>query len=180
MYRYQSRTKKGSKQKAERERLTKGFAGRRQLLAQAASTIRTLTMKRNDIIAQALQDGLAAATVASLTGESVRSVRAIGQASEDLYRSNTSRAAHVEAIRSSSKELLAAETVRAELEHQRERLIARAFESTPYDILDLAIMSGLTTEQIRKTTRGLHRAFAGNAKSSKNPELTRLQERGAR
>jgi hypothetical protein len=58
-------------------------------------------------------------------------------------------------------ELLAARNNRARLEHQRDRLIARAYQMAGCDPLDLALASGLTVEQVRKTTRRLRRTGHG-------------------
>jgi hypothetical protein len=146
----------------EREKIFKGLALRRQLLSQVISTVRTLTTRRNDQIAQALEDGLTVAKIAALTGESAWTIRTIGLSYEGLYPSRTGRDEHLGVIRSITAEIAAAEGKRALLEEQRERLVVRACRVTECDVLDLAMVSGMTSEQVHKTTRGLSRRSSRN------------------
>ncbi|MCA4133281.1 hypothetical protein [Arthrobacter sp. M4] len=144
---------KDSEPQKEKDKLFKGLALRRQLISQVSSTVRTLTARRNEQIAQALEDGLTVAKIAALTGESAWTIRTIGLSYEGLFPSRTTRDAHLSAIQASTAELSAADRKRKLLETQRERLIARAYQLTDADVLDLAIASGMTLENVQKTTR---------------------------
>ncbi|MBB6405603.1 hypothetical protein HNP00_002933 [Arthrobacter sp. AZCC_0090] len=95
--------------KGERAKLTHALAAHRQLLSHASSAIRTLTAARNEMIAQALEDGLTLATISAVTGENIRAVRTIGLAYDDLHPSGLPRGAHLDALRAKSEQLKAAE-----------------------------------------------------------------------
>lgn len=168
MYSYRSGTGASGLQK-ERAKILKGLALRRQLLSQVVSTIRTLTTRRNEQIAQALEDGLTVAKIAALTGETAWTVRTIGLSYEGLYPSSTSRQTHLETILASNAELAAAEQRRAQLEDQRDRLVVRAWQTTDDDVLDLAMASGMTLDSVHKLTRGVPRR---NPKAHRSPRST--------
>ncbi|MFD1214083.1 hypothetical protein ACFQ36_18800 [Arthrobacter sp. GCM10027362] len=159
MYSYRAKTGTSELRK-EREKTAQGLELLGQQLSCVVSRMRTLTSGRNQHIAQALKDGLKVAALAEAAGVTHRTIRTIAQSYEDIYPTHTPREIHLNAIRAKTAELLAAKEKRAKLERQRDRLIVRAYQVTGYDPLDLAIASGLTVEQVRKTTRGLRR---GNA-----------------
>jgi hypothetical protein len=81
----------------------------RQLLSHASSAIRSLAAARNELIAQAIEDGLTIATVSAVTGENMKSARTIALAYDDLHPSGLPRSAHVAALKQKSEELRAAE-----------------------------------------------------------------------
>src|SRR4051812_31198197 len=88
-YTYRAKAPRPAQPEVNREhvKLTRALADHRQLLSHASSTIRTLTVARNELIAQALADGLTLATIAAMTGEHSRTVRNIGLACEDVHAS---------------------------------------------------------------------------------------------
>lgn len=144
--------------KGERAKLTHALAAHRQLLSHASSAIRTLTAARNEMIAQALEDGLTLATISAVTGENIRAVRTIGLAYDDLHPSGLPRGAHVDGLRAKSEQLKTAERHRDQIVNQREALIVTALRTQACDDLELASLTGLTPEHIRRSTRGTARS----------------------
>ena len=144
--------------KGERARLAHALAAHRQLLSHASSAIRTLTAARNDMIAQAFEDGLPLTTVAAVTGENLRTVRTIGLAYDDLHASGVPRDAHVARLKAKSDELKAAGLHRDRITEAREALIVMAFRTQVFDDLELASLTGLTPDHIRRASRGLARS----------------------
>jgi DNA-binding transcriptional regulator YdaS (Cro superfamily) len=129
----------------------------RQLLTHAASAIRTLTAARNELIAQAIEDGLTVATVSAVTGENLRTVRTIALAYDDLHPSGLPRQAQLSVLQAKSDELRAAESHRDLITERREALIVGALKNRVCDDLELASMTGLTQDHIRRASRGVAR-----------------------
>ncbi|BCW47395.1 hypothetical protein [Arthrobacter sp. StoSoilB5] len=159
-YTYRARTPAGPQAavKGEHARITRALAAHRQLLSHASSAIRTLTAARNEMIAQALEDGLTLATVSAVTGENVRAVRTIGLAYDDLHASGLPRNAQLDALKAKSEELKAAERHRDQITERREALIVMALQTQACDDLELASLTGLTQDHIRRSSRGLARS----------------------
>jgi DNA-binding transcriptional regulator YdaS (Cro superfamily) len=141
----------------EHNKLIHSLTAHKQLLSQATSAIRALTAARNEMIAQALEDGLTLATISALTGENIRAVRTIGLAYDDLHPSELPRGAHVHGLKAKSEQLKAAERHRDQITEQREALIVRALRTQACDDLELASLTGLTPDHIRRSTRGIAR-----------------------
>ncbi|MFE4195635.1 hypothetical protein ACFRJ9_07215 [Paenarthrobacter sp. NPDC056912] len=156
-YTYRAKAPRPQAPEAEHTKLTHALAAHRQLLSHAASAIRTLAAARNELIAQALEDGLTLTTVSAVTGENLRAVRTIGLAYDDLHPSGLPRSAHVAALRQKSDELKAAERHRDQITERREALIVMALRNQVCDDLELASLTGLTPDHIRRTTRGIPR-----------------------
>lgn len=141
----------------EHDKLIHSLTAHKQLLSQATSAIRALTAARNEMIAQALEDGLTVATISAVTGETKRAVRTIGLAYGDLHPSGLSRSAHLDALKATSAELHAAEEHRGRIEGRRKALIVMALRSRACDDIELASLTGLTPDHIRKATRRIRR-----------------------
>ena len=156
-YTYRARTPRPAQAAVKREHanLTRALGVHKQLLSHASSAIRTLTAARNEMIAQALEDGLTLATIAGVTGESIRAVRNIGLAYDDLHASGLPRNAQLDALKAKSEELKAAERHRDQITERREALIVIALQNQVCDDLELASLTGLTQDHIRRSTRGL-------------------------
>lgn len=138
----------------EHAKLRRALAEYRQLLSQASSAIRTMTAARNELIAQALADGLSLAAISAVTGEHSRTVRNIGLAYDDLHSSGLPRNAQLDALKATSWELKAAERHRDQITERREVLIVMALQTQVCDELELASLTGLTRDHIRRATRG--------------------------
>lgn len=141
----------------EHDKLIHSLTAHKQLLSQATSAIRALTAARNEMIAQALEDGLSVATISAVTGENMRAVRTIGLAYGDLHPSGLPRSAHLDALKAKSAELDAAGEHRERIEDRREALIVMALRSRACDDIELASLTGLTPDHIRKATRRIRR-----------------------
>jgi hypothetical protein len=137
----------------ETEKLSKAFAGKRQAMSHVASTIRTLTIQRNYLIAQALKDGVQEKRVANACGETVRAIRLIGRAYDDLERSQTDLGLLMADLEAATKELAAATHKKATLEEERATFIAKAYVSSSCDSFDLALVSGITPQEVRNIIR---------------------------
>lgn len=135
------------------ERLREQFGHKRQVLTQVASSIRTLTVDRNMLIAQAVKDGVPEVRVAEVSGESPRMVRRIARTYDDLERSSTRKETHLANIRARCDELAEATHLKASLEKERELFIQRARTLTQCDSFDLAIATGLTPQEVRNVIR---------------------------
>lgn len=142
---------------AEHAKLAHALGVHRQVLSHAASAIRTLTAARNELIAQALEDGLTLTTVSALTGENLRAVRTIGLAYDDLHPSGLPHSAQVAALKQKSEELREAGRHRDRVTERREALIVMALQNHVCDDLELASLTGLTPDHIRRSTRGIPR-----------------------
>ena len=143
---------------AEHASLAHALGVHRQLLSHAASAIRTLTAVRNELMAQAIEDGLTLATVSAVTGENIKAVRTIALAYDDLHPSGLPHQWHLSALQTKSAELQAAEKHRDLITERREALIVRALRDQVCDDLDLASLTGLTPDHIRRASRGAARS----------------------
>lgn len=110
------------------------------------------------MIAQAVEDGLTVATIAAVTGENLRTIRTIALAYDDLQVSGLPRQALLEALKAKSEELKAAERHRGQVTERREALIVAAARAQTCDDLELASLTGLTPDHIRRSIRGLTRS----------------------
>lgn len=153
-YRANSPTRPTVTSDGEHSKVVHALGVHRQLLSHAASSIRTLTAARNDLIAQAVEDGLSLATIAAVTGENLRTVRTIALAYDDLHLSGLPRQAQLDALKAKSDELKAAERHRGQITERRESLIVMALRAQVCDDLELASLTGLTPEHIRHAGRG--------------------------
>ncbi|MFJ6535986.1 hypothetical protein ACIQH5_07110 [Paenarthrobacter sp. NPDC091711] len=138
-------------------KLAHALGTHRQLLSHATSAIRTLTAARNELIGQAIEDGLTIATVSAVTGENMKAVRTIALAYDDLHPSGLPRTVHLSALKQKSDELRAAGRHRAQIIERREALIVMALRNQVCDDLELASLTGLTPDHIRRSTRGIAR-----------------------
>lgn len=126
----------------------------RQALSQAFATVRPVTTRRNQQIADALWDGVPAAVVASATGTSLAALRTIGLSYEDMLPQGAHKDAHVATLLSTAKDLRNAEADKARLEHQRDHLIATAHRLGLHDEYQIAALTGISAPEIKRKIRG--------------------------
>lgn len=112
-------------------------------------------MRLNQQIAQALCDGMKVASLAEASALSRWVVRTIGLSSEDLLPSGLPPEQHLAVIGQLKSELAALEQTKAALEGRRLKLLAAARRLGVLDDYELAALSGLQRETIRKMTWGL-------------------------
>jgi hypothetical protein len=126
----------------------------RQALSQAVATIRAISVRRNDKIAEAIWDGIPARTVAVAASTTMTEVRSIRAAFDDVLPSGASANVHVAAIESATGQVHLAEADRDRLERLRDQLIVTAHRLQTCDEYEIAALTGITAEQIRRMTRG--------------------------
>lgn len=143
----------GAARKAEKFR--KLLKANRQRLAFNASSSRPLTVRLNQQVAQALRDGMKVTRLAQAAGISRWTVRTIGLASDDLLPSGLPAEHRLSVIADLKSELAELEDSKAALEERRVNLLAAARRLGVMDDFELAALSGLQSDAIRKMTWGL-------------------------
>lgn len=136
------------------ETLGKLLRANRQRLAFNASSSRPLTVRLNQQIAQALRDGMKVTRLAQIAGISRWTVRTIGLASDDLLPSGLPAERRLSVIAGLKSELAELEDSKAALEERRVDLLAAARRLGVMDDFELAALSGLQSDAIRKLTWG--------------------------
>ncbi|OFI37861.1 hypothetical protein BIU82_18850 [Arthrobacter sp. SW1] len=138
-------------------RLRSEFARQRQRLAQADSGYRALIVRRNDLIAECVQDRLPVTKIAAALGVSTWVVRtAVGDPGEGPP-SGVSRESRLEQLGQIACELAEASAARLALEEERQALVAGAHREGALDLFELASLTGLTPEHVRRMVRGVRR-----------------------
>lgn len=126
----------------------------RKTIALRSSRLRALTAALHDRVAQAICDGVKVAAIAQVSGMPPTAVRTTARAREDFYPSGQSPMEHLHHIALLANELAATEDARTALEQKRTEVLASARKSRLLDDYQLACVSGLKHEEIRKMTRG--------------------------
>lgn len=139
----------------EVERIRKLLRANRQRLAFNASSSRPLSARLNQHVAQALRDGIKVTRLAEATGLSRWTVRTIGLTFDDLLPSGLPAEHQLTIIARVKSELAELEESRAALEGCRLNLLAAARRLGGMDDFELAALSGLQSEAIRKMMWGL-------------------------
>ena len=127
----------------------------RQRLSFNASSMRALSVRLNQQIAQALCDGMKVASLAEASELSRWAVRTISQSSDDLLPSGLSVKQHLAVISRLTSELAELEASKAVLEERRLKVLAAARRLGLMDDYELVALSGLQRETIRKMTWGI-------------------------
>jgi hypothetical protein len=127
-----------------------------------SSRIRALSASLNQQVAQALRDGTPVTDLARITQLSTLSVRRTGRAFDDLEPTGTATAEHLRAISQLLQELTTLEVSKAAVETERLQLLAEASKQKILDEFELASLTGLRPEQIKKMTRGVAAQPQGN------------------
>ncbi|MFJ5700261.1 hypothetical protein [Arthrobacter sp. NPDC093139] len=109
----------------------------------------------NQQIAQALIDGLKIKIVSEATQISRFEVRRIGLSFPDLYPTALSPQEHLKILSSLTAELTSLEQAKAVVEGKQLKLLAAARRKRLLDDYELAALSGLNPENIRKMTWGV-------------------------
>ena len=133
----------------------------RQRISFNASSLRSLSVRLNQQIAQALCDGMKVTRLADAAELSRWAVRTIGLSSEGLFPSGLPTEQHLAVIGDLKAELAELEEFKTILEGRRVKLLAAARRLGILDDYELAALSGLQRETIRKMTWGLQRRENG-------------------
>jgi hypothetical protein len=152
-YRYGG-TPKPDKGAVEAEKIRMLLKSNRQRLAFNASSSRPLSVRLNQHVAQALRDGMKVTRLAQAAGLSRWTIRTIGLTYEDLLPSGQPAEQQLATIAGLKSELAELEESRAALEKRRLSLLAAARRLGVLDDFELAALSGLQSEAIRKLTWG--------------------------
>jgi hypothetical protein len=158
-YRGVQRRQALGQQRAELRRLLTDTQG---AIRFRSNRIRALSASLNQQVAQALRDGTPVADLARITQLSTLSVRRTGRAFDDLEPTGTATAEHLRAISRLLQELATVEASKAAVETARLQLLAEASKQKILDEFELASLTGLRPEQIRKMTRGVAAQPQGN------------------
>jgi len=159
-YRYRGRQKPHTAA-VQAEKIRKLLREERQRISFNASSVRALSVRLNQQIAQALCDGMKTTLLASAAELSRWKVRTIGLSSEDLFPSGLQAEQHLALIGELKSELAELAESKAALEGRRVKLLAAARRLGVMDDFELAALSGLQHETIRKMTWGHQPAPAG-------------------
>jgi len=135
-----------------------GLTQQRQRLARADSSFRALIGRRNELIAQCVQDRVPVTMIASALGVSAWVVRTAAADAAGLPPSGMSRQSRLGQLEEAARELAEADAERLGYEAERQSLVAAALRDGVLDVFELASLTGLTPEHIRKMTRGIRRA----------------------
>lgn len=127
----------------------------RQALSFKSSSLRDLSIRMNERIAQAIMDGMKVTDLATVTELSRTEVRRIGVSFPDLDRTETTQREHLQAIRKLRRELQAIEKARDMLEEKRLHVIAAARKTQLIDDYELASLTGLNPAYLGKMTWGV-------------------------
>lgn len=158
-YRGVQRRQAAGQQRADLSRLLTETQG---AIRFRSSRIRALSASLNHQVAQALRDGTPVADLARITQLSTLSVRRTGRAFDDLQPTGTATAEHLRAISRLLQELATVEASKAAVEAERLQLLAEASKQKILDEFELASLTGLRPEQIKKMTRGAAAQPQGN------------------
>lgn len=135
------------------EKFRKLLKANRQRLAFNASSARPLSIRLNQQVAQALRDGMKATCLAEAAGLSRWAVRTIGLSFDDLLPSGLHANQRLAVICRLRSELADLEESKADLEKRRAKLLAEALRLSLLDDYELAALSGLHHDAIRKMSR---------------------------
>ena len=153
-YRYRG-TSKPDKAAVHAEKTRKLLRDNKQLVSFNATSMRAASVRLNQQIAQALCDGMRVTRLAAAAELSRWAIRTVGLSADDLVPSGVPAEEHLAVIRRLKAELAELEESKAELEDRRLNLLVAARRRGVLDDYELAALSGLQRETIRKMTWGI-------------------------
>ncbi|MFE5838666.1 hypothetical protein [Arthrobacter sp. NPDC056493] len=153
-YRYRG-TAKPDRTAVQAEKTRKLLRDSRQRISFNATSMRALSVRLNQQIAQALCDGMKVTRLAEAAALSRWAVRTVGLSADDLIPSGLPAEQHLAGIRRLKSELADLEASKTALEGRRLNLLATARRRGVLDDYELAALSGLQRETIRKMTWGV-------------------------
>ena len=134
--------------------LEKDLQRTRQMLSQAVADFRAINARQRQQIAEAVCDGVAVRMVAEAASINMTQVRSTALAFDESWPAGTSRETHLGAIKSTREELRHAEARKSKFKDERDQLILKAHKLRLYDHFQIASITGMTAEEIRRQTRG--------------------------
>ncbi len=139
-------------------RFRSGLTQQRQRIARADSSFRALIVRRNELIALSAQDRVPITMIAAALGISAWVVRTAAGDGTGLPPSGNNRQSRLVQLEEAARELAEAEAERLGFETERQALVAAAHRGGVLDVFELASLTGLTPEHIRKMVRGTRKA----------------------
>ncbi len=128
-----------------------------------SSRIRDLSASLNQLVAQALRDGAPVTALSRITQVSTWTVRRTRLAFDDLQPTGVPASEHLRLISQVLHERTALEESKAAVEEERRHLLAAASRQGFLDDFELASLTGLRPEHIRKMTRGVPSGYRRKA-----------------
>lgn len=153
-YRYRGASK-SVRPVSRAEKVRELLKQQRQALSFKSSSLRDVSVRMNERIAQAIVDGMKATDLAAVTQLSRTEVRRIGLSFADLVRTGTTEREHLEAIRKLRRERQDIEKARCMLEEKRLHIIAEARKTQLIDDYELASLTGFNPAYLGKMTWGV-------------------------
>ncbi|WP_087872394.1 hypothetical protein [Arthrobacter globiformis] len=153
-YRYRG-TPKPDNTAVQAEKTRRLLRDSRQRLSFNATSMRAVSVRLNQQLAQALCDGMKVTRLAAAAELSRWTVRTVGLSADDLVPSGVPAEEHLALIRQLKSELAELEESKTALEDRRLNLLATARRRGVLDDYELAALSGLQRETIRKMTWGI-------------------------
>lgn len=140
--------------------LLERLADQRRMISLRSSRLRALSLELNKQVAQAVCDGVKAASIARAARLPAATVRGIGAGRDEFYPSGQSPEFHLGRIAALAAEVASVEAARAAVEQARTQALATARKLRLLDDYQLASASGLKPEEIARMTRGVGTAQA--------------------
>jgi hypothetical protein len=172
-YRYRG-TAKPDATAVRAEKTRKLLRDSRQRISFNATSMRALSVRLNQQIAQALCDGMKGTRLAEAAELSRWAVRTVGLSYDDLLPSGMPAEQHLASIRQLKSELAELEESKIALEDRRLNLLAAARRRGVLDDYELAALSGLQRETIRKMTWGVQPG-SGRSRRKSAPGVVRVK-----
>jgi hypothetical protein len=153
-YRYRG-SKRPQAPDQRRSELSRRLQDAQSAIRFRSSQIRALSASLNQLVAQALLDGAPAADLSRITQLSVWAVRRTRLPFDDLQPTGVPAGEQLRSVARLLGELKALEESKAAVQEERRHLLAEASKQRLLDDFELASLTGLRPEHIRKMTRGV-------------------------
>jgi hypothetical protein len=125
----------------------------RLAMSHCTARLRDLKIRADDLIAQAMWDGVRPSAVAAAAQTTLRTVRTIGLASEDLEPSEIPHQHQLAAIIQTTGELNNASKAKTIIEQRQAQALSSALRSKTHDEHHLSTLTGIPAHEILKISR---------------------------
>jgi hypothetical protein len=132
-----------------RDKVRNALVSNRKLLARSIESVRILVIKRDERIAQSLEDGLSVTVIAEVTDLTAQTVNSIGILYDFVPRMADAHE-HLLALTSMTRDLKRAENERESLKAQRDSIIIAAYRRGLLDGPEIASLSGRTVQDVQR------------------------------
>jgi hypothetical protein len=132
-----------------RDKVRNALVSNRKLLARSIESVRILVIKRDERIAQSLEDGLSVSVIAEVTDLTAQTVNSIGILYDFVPRMADAHE-HLLALTSMTRDLKRAENETGSLKAQRDSIIIAAYRRGLLDGPEIASLSGRTVQDVQR------------------------------